>query len=851
MNHRFLSTVALAASMALTVGCKTSKPVSDTNGPDAPLPEISQEEAPSETSEPVWAPKKYAFNPSRTKAHDLLHTTLRVSFDWEKQYLNGLAELTLKPYFYPQRQLVLDAKGMDIHSVHLMNGYEATPLHYEYDGQKLSIDLGREYTREEEYKLEIDYTAKPNELEAGGSDAITEDKGLYFINPLGTDPNKPQQIWTQGETEASSAWFPTLDTPNERMTQDIYITVKPEFTTLSNGTFMYSRQNADGTKTDYWKQELPHAPYLAMMAIGKFAVVKDQWHDMDVDYYVEPEYEATAKKIFGNTPEMLEFFSQKLGVKYPWAKYAQVVVRDFVSGAMENTSASTFMEDLQLNERELLDKSWDGIIAHELFHQWFGDYVTTESWANLPLNESFANYSEYLWAEHKYGADEAAYLQLDEMGQYMSEAQTKREPLIRYYYNDKEEMFDSHSYAKGGRVLHMLRTLVGDEAWWASLNLYLTRNKFSDVEVAELRMAFEDVTGKDLMWFFDQWFMKPGHPELTVTQSYDKGQLQLHVRQVQDTTYMPIYRLPLQVAVWTGGKEQLFPIVVDQAEEVFTFDVAQKPQLVVFDAEQQLLAEVTHEKTEDELLFQFSNSGQLALKLESMAELQEQAARPQVQEMYRRGLQDNFWAVRSAALSVLSGLKEGQVAKIEPMVVKMATQDAKGSVRADALLALAAWNGNKHQQLFKQAMQDSSYQASAAAILAYAGTGAADTMQQLAKFEDEENEEVSLALATMYAVQAGPEKYDWFVRKLRAANNGDLYYLLQSFGAYLAANSQTNTPEAIALLADYAKNHNLYYVRAAAYQALMVMSEKPEVQALLQEIKAGEKDERLLDMYGE
>ncbi|WP_266203991.1 M1 family aminopeptidase [Pontibacter kalidii] len=846
MNHRFLNIVGLAAAMALTGGCSTNKSVVDAK---APLPAVAKPGAPA-GAVPAWAPKKHAFNPSRTREHDLLHTTLRVSFDWEKQYLHGLAELTLKPYFYPQNRLTLDAKGMDIHSVHLMQGYDGTALEYKYDGQKLTIDLGKEYTRDEEYKIEIDYTAKPNELAAGGSDAITEDKGLYFINPLGEEPNKPQQIWTQGETEASSAWFPTIDAPNERMTQDIYITIDPKYTTLSNGTFVYSRQNADGTKTDYWKQEKPHAPYLAMLAIGEYAVVEDRWRDVEVNYYVEPAYEKTAKKIFGNTPEMMEFFSQKLGVDYPWAKYAQVVVRDFVSGAMENTSASTFMEDLQLNERELLDKSWDGIIAHELFHQWFGDLVTTESWANLPLNEAFANYSEYLWAEHKYGADEAAYLNMEELEQYLDEAETKREPLIRYYYNDREDMFDSHSYAKGGRVLHMLRKLVGDDAWWASLNLYLTRNKYSDVEVAELRMAFEDVTGKDLMWFFDQWFMKPGHPELLVTQRYNKGQLQLNVQQLQDTAYTPVYRLPLQVAIWTEGKKQLHPIVVEKASQTFTFDVATQPQLVLFDAEQQLLGTVEHEKTEEELLFQFRHAGHLAPKLETLSELQEQVSRPQVQSIYKEALKDEYWAVRSTALSMLSRLKEGQAASLEPTIKQMAVQDKKGSVRAEAILALAGWGGSRHQDLFRQALSDSSYQVAAAAILAYASTGAADAKQRMAQFEDESNEEVVLALATIYAVQAGPEKYDWFMQKLKSASGGELYYLLQSFGAYLASNSQTNTPEVIAMLGEIAQEHRLYYVRAAAYQALMVMSEKPEVERLMQEIKAQEKDERLLQMYG-
>jgi len=846
MNHRFLSAVGLAAAMAFASSCGTSKPIADTN--TEPTTTVAKVTAPAD-SVPAWAPKKYSFNPSRTLENDLLHTTLRVSFDWQKQYMNGTAEITAKPYFYPQNTLVLDAKGMDIHAISLMKGYDGTPLKYDYDGQQLIIHLDKTYTRDEQYVVEINYTAKPNELPAGGSAAITENKGLYFINPLGQEPGKPQEIWTQGETEANSAWFPTTDSPNERMTQDIYITVDPKYTTLSNGAFMYSRQNADGTKTDYWKQELPAAPYLTMMAIGEFAVVKDKWRDREVNYYVEPAYKGTAKKIFGHTPEMMEFFSTKLGVAYPWAKYAQVVVRDFVSGAMENTSATVLMEDLQLNERELLDKNWDGIIAHELFHQWFGDYVTIESWANLPLNESFANYSEYLWAEHKFGPDEAAYLQMDELGQYLDEAETKREPLIRYHYNDREDMFDAHSYAKGGRVLHMLRKLVGDNAWWASLNLYLTRNKYTAVEVAELRMAFEDVTGKDLMWFFDQWFTKPGHPELQVEHTYQNGQLTLHVVQQQDTTYMPVYRLPLQVAVWANGKRTDYPIVIDKADQAFTFQTPAQPQLVLFDAENQLLGTVADDKTEEELMYQFYNAQSFAAKAAAIERLNDKLADPEVIKMMQAALHDDNWRVRSMAVNTLSSLKAGQTATVENEIMRLAQQDKKGAVRADAILTLAGWGGEKYKSIYEQALKDSSYQAAAAGILAYAGTGAPDIKAKLAQFEQEKNEEIVLALATYYAVQGGPGKYDWFMKQVKQGKGGTLYYLLQSFGAYLAGNSQSNTPEAIALLADLAQNNNLYYVRGSAYQALMVMSERPEVQQVLQEIKQKEKDERLLEMY--
>ncbi|MDW8288725.1 MAG: M1 family metallopeptidase, partial [Flammeovirgaceae bacterium] len=435
---------------------------------------------------------------------------------------------------------VLDAKGFDIRRIGRIYQQDTIDLSFNYDGKKLEVLLDRVFKRNETLHLFVDYVAKPNEITVKGSEAITEDKGLYFINPLGKEKDKPRQIWTQGETEASSCWFPTFDAPNVKTKQEIFITVDTAFRTISNGTLVFQRNNNDGTRTDYWKQDKPHAPYLFAMAIGKYAEIKDQWRHVPLFYYVEPEYAPYAKDIFGNTPEMMEFFSKLLDYPYPWDKYAQVVVRDFVSGAMENTSVSIFMEQLQVDKRSLLDHHWDAIIAHELFHHWFGNLVTCESWANLPLNESFANYSEYLWLEYKYGVDEADLHWQGELEQYLNESIRKQEPLIRYYYRDKEDMFDSHSYAKGGLILHYLRKIVGEEAFRESLQLYLKQNAFKKAEIHQLRLAFEEVTGEDLNWFFDQWFLKPGHPDIFLSEQYENGVVSLTVRQRQDLQRTPL-----------------------------------------------------------------------------------------------------------------------------------------------------------------------------------------------------------------------------------------------------------------------------------------------------------------------
>ena len=259
----------------------------------------------------------------------------------------------------------------------------------------------------------------------------------------------PSQIWTQGETEANSVWMVTIDKPNQKTTQELYMTVPAKYVTLSNGLLKSQKNNPDGTRTDYWKMDLPHAPYLFFMGVGEYSITKDSYKGKEVSYYVEKEYHPVARKIFGNTPEMIKFFSEKLGVDYPWAKYAQIVGRDYVSGAMENTTATLHQESSYQNARQLKDGNiWEGTIAHELFHQWFGDLVTTESWSNITVNESFANYSEYLWSEYKYGKDDADEHNLEDMQGYLFSGSENKD-LVRYHYSNKEDVFDAVSYNKG------------------------------------------------------------------------------------------------------------------------------------------------------------------------------------------------------------------------------------------------------------------------------------------------------------------------------------------------------------------------------------------------------------------
>ncbi|HTN17406.1 MAG TPA: M1 family aminopeptidase, partial [Chitinophagaceae bacterium] len=302
------------------------------------------------------------------------HTHAALSFDYKEKTANGRATLSLQPYFYALDSLVLDAKSMDIKSVQLEPGHQA--LAYTYDSSQLHIRLDKSYTRYEQLKLSIEYIAKPYARSGkGGSTAIRDDRGLYFINADSAVAGKPVQIWTQGETEANSNWLPTIDKPNMRTTVELDLTVPAQYKTLSNGALVGSREHG-ATRTDTWKTDLPIQVYAIMFAVGDFHMTKDRWQDKEVNYYVEPAFAPYARKMFQYTPEMIGFFSGVTGVPYPWNKYSQVVVRDYVSGAMENTSASLFGEFMNQDEREYDDENHEDVVSHELFHQWFGDYVT-------------------------------------------------------------------------------------------------------------------------------------------------------------------------------------------------------------------------------------------------------------------------------------------------------------------------------------------------------------------------------------------------------------------------------------------------------------------------------------------
>ena len=646
---------------------------------------------------------------SSPKINDLVHTKLAVNFDFGKQWMNGEEWVTLQPHFYPTDSLTLDAKGMDIKKIALIKGKSEIPLKFSYDSMQLRITLDKTYTRNEKYTIYINYISKPNELKLEGSSAITEAKGLYFINPKGkTDVHT--EIWTQGETESNSAWFPTIDKPNQKTTQEISMTVPSKYVTLSNGLLVKQKKNTDGTRTDYWKMDLPNSPYLFFMGVGDYAIVKDKYKKMDVDYYVEKEYAPVAKKIFGETPAMIGFYEKITGIPYMWPKYDQIVGREYVSGAMENTTATLHQDGAYQNARQLVDgNAWESVIAHELFHHWFGDLVTTESWSNITLNESFANYSEYLWAKHRHGkdaADDHAYE--DMQGYLMSRSDNK--DLVRFYYKNKEDIFDAVSYNKGGRILNMLRNYVGDSAFFKSLNRYLTLHKFQSAEAQQLRLAFEEVTGQDLNWFWNQWYYGSGQPTLDISYNYDNGRSRVIVDQTQ--TSGKIFKLPVAIDVYSeGAHKKRYKVWLENKSDTFYFASDKKPSFINVDADKVLLAVKSDHKSAEEFQQQYKYAPNYLDRREAL----EYFANNKLGTL-SVGLNDKYSGLRLFTLENLEEANSYHVPSVLTTIEQMAAKDPDKKVQAKALELLAKLADNKYQPLFEKYINDSSYSVSGAAL---------------------------------------------------------------------------------------------------------------------------------------
>jgi aminopeptidase N len=666
----------------------------------------------------------------RSRKIDVKHLDIDLSFDWDKEQAIGSTVVTFAP-FADTDTFTLDAALMTIESVTLVGG---GALKFTYDGKKdndnLEVTLDRVYRGGEDVKVAVVY--KTNYVNNASDSGILGGfgQGLRFIKPTADNPNKPRQIWSQGESEFNRYWFPSYDSPNDFRTTDIRATVAKPFFVVSNGKLMETKENADNTRTFHWKMEQPYTNYLTSIVVAETTPVVQDFDGIPVYNYgyvnETKEVAATTK----NLPATMRFFSEVTGVKYPYAKYSQAFVEDF-GGGMENISATTQIEEMIHDERELLDTDSESLQSHELAHQWFGDYVTCRDWGQIWLNESFATYMQHMWTEKLKGHDEFLYADLRASHNSVlgSWAQGQRRPIVTKYYANKDGLFDNYAYPGGGSVLHMLRKHLGDKLFAASLNHYLKSNAHQPVSTEDLRIAVEETSGQSMDWFFDQWLYRMGHPVFEVTQAYDAAskKLTLNVKQTQKLDLNNEYPQTefFQSYVDVNIDNKVTRVwMKPQAENVFTFDAATKPKLVNWDYEDTLLKEMKFEKSTDDLLYQMANDKDVLGRRWAMGELEAKAATEKeriVAALITSAEKDPFWRIRRAALSVIANIYSpdpppGQDrpavkldANVEAALLRLA-KDTQPQVKGDALELLGETQDKKYGDLFIAGMTDRSYE---------------------------------------------------------------------------------------------------------------------------------------------
>jgi aminopeptidase N len=813
---------------------------------------------------------QYIYRASDSKKTLLQHTKLAFSVDFNSQTLAGQATLTLCPNANPSDTVVIDAKAFLLNRVGLIKKNDTTSkldtigLEYKYNKAELVVKLPRVYMPNESYILFINYIAQPTQVQAKGSAAIKNAQGLYFINADGKNPLVPKQVWTQGETESTSCWCPTIDNPNQKCTQEFYIKVPKGMICVSNGEKGKSINNRDSTETTVWRMKSPHSPYLFMFAMSDFAVSDNEWKGKPVNYYVDPLYQEYADEIFGKTPLMMEQFSTLLNYPYPWPKYDQVVVHDFVSGAMENTSATIHGSFVQCTTRDLIDKNQEEIIAHELFHQWFGDLVTCESWSNIALNESFATYGEYLWNEVAYGKNIADVGLLEDINAYLSEAKYKTTSIVRYNYADKEDLFDRHSYQKGACVLHMLREQVGDRNFFKSLNLYLTQNAYKTAELANLRLAFEEVTGEDLSWFFNQWFLQAGHPKLKISYAYAPilHKALVNIEQTQDAPALHVFTVPIKIDVYQNGIKNQVQVILNKRKQVFEIDCLNKPDLINVDADKTILCEKVDQKSIPEFIFQYKNAQNYIDQVEALNYLTTvQKNNLSVSEIFELAITDNNYAIRKQAVENIDITDSLVMARSLNKVEALAQKDIKSSVRAAAIKKLATINNLRYVSLFETASKDSSYLVCAAAIKGLGSLNTADGLRIAPTFENEKNLGVIVAVAQLYSNKGTADNYTFYANQLKNKTGYECYDLINHFGNYLLRMSESIIERGTLILLQKATQEKEWPIRYAAYQAIANFASKYNkdtdkdrltvLNSILSDIREQEKDPKLKLIYSQ
>jgi len=547
----------------------------------APLA-FAQTAPPANPFAPPSATLHYA--PDRT--YDLVHLAVDLTIDYPHRAFTGVAVNRVSALHDGVKVLMFHCgKNLGVQSI-TIGGAKAA---FTREEDRLLVTAPKLMARGETADVTIRYSGGTKK----GNGGIMADSGLHWIEPGAHQPSRVG-FWTQGEPELNRLWVPTWDYPSDLTTSETTVTVPADWTVIGNGVMVSDKLSAGGkTRTVHWQMSQPHATYLLSLAAGPFDVKTSTWRGVPLMYVAPKGKGDLLETSFGDTPDMLSFFSDITGVKFAWPKYAQNAMYDF-GGGMENVSATTLPEGDLTDAREGFHRM-ASLNSHELAHQWFGDLVTCKDWGHVWLNESFATFFQSLYFEHSRGATAYAQEIENNTNEYLGESRRYKRPIATDLYPDANAMFDSHTYPKGGAVLHTLRRMLGDKQFFAGIHAYLTLHQHMPVDSHDLCRSMTDATGVDLEPFFDQWIFKPGHPVLDTTWSWDANgkQVLLVVKQIQDTKDgTPIYTIRSSVGLIIDGKLRRVSVDLHQAEETFKIPAPAQPDAVLLDPDHDFLREM-------------------------------------------------------------------------------------------------------------------------------------------------------------------------------------------------------------------------------------------------------------------
>jgi aminopeptidase N len=604
--------------------------------------------APAKENEEI--PRRYA--PERQV--DVTHVTIDVTPDFAARTIRGVTTIAFTPLVKPLTELKLDA--IDLHIASVESG--ARIVGHTVTDTSITITFSPPVLPGDPTTVTIRYDAEPQ-------------RGMYFRTLQMGYPEGDMHLFTQGESHEAPYWYPSFDYPNERFSSEVICRVPPDMTVLSNGRLVSQEIDpATGLKAAHWLQEKPHVNYLVALVAGRFGKVESRYRDIPLAFYTPLSQVEQAANSFEGTADMIEFFEQELGVPYPWDKYDQVAVADFVAGGMENTSLTVLNDDTLFTKDTENIRSSEHLVSHELVHQWVGDYVTCKDWSHVWLNEGFATHYQRLYDGHRNGRDAMLY-DLYTAARWIT-SQTDSKPIVNRRYKDAEDQFDYHTYSKAGWVLHMLRCQLGDSLFQHIIKTYIERHALGTVVTEDFRSIIEELSGRSFDRFFDQWLYHGGCPKLEVAYNWSEQDklAKISVKQTASADGgTSVFVMPTKVRFRLGEQMIDRDIVIDSAQHDFYFAMHAEPNIVRFDPDLTLLAKVAFSVPEPMLYAQLENRSDVVGRLLAIDALKEKKDKKTVSRLKDVLSNDPFYGVRRGAAAALQEIHtdEAFAALVESM----------------------------------------------------------------------------------------------------------------------------------------------------------------------------------------